>query len=243
MKTILSLITVLSFALPSAIAQDDAEAKIKEIIDAHQVKVDAFTKEIQAAPREDQAKIYREKYPKPDGAAEQLMEIIKANPKDPAVVDAANWIAQNVRGGDNAAIADVIVKHHLDDEKILNFVSTMGYNQSEESRQFLKTVMEKSKIKDVRGMALYSYAAQIERDEKKVDEYTTLIEQFVKEHSDLEMRGRNLADRAKGKLFAAKNLRIGSEAPEIVGKDVDGNEMKLSDYRGKVVVIDFWGDW
>ena len=31
--------------------------------------------------------------------------------------------------------------------------------------------------------------------------------------------------------------------PEIKGEDVDGKSFKLSDYRGKVVVIDFWGDW
>ncbi|MDP6424698.1 MAG: redoxin domain-containing protein [Planctomycetota bacterium] len=32
-------------------------------------------------------------------------------------------------------------------------------------------------------------------------------------------------------------------APDIVGKDIDGHTFKLSDYRGKVVVLDFWGDW
>ena len=36
---------------------------------------------------------------------------------------------------------------------------------------------------------------------------------------------------------------IGQKAPEIIGTDVDGNEMKLSDYLGKVIVLDFWGDW
>ena len=33
------------------------------------------------------------------------------------------------------------------------------------------------------------------------------------------------------------------EAPDIIGHDLDGVPFKLSDYRGKVVVIDFWGDW
>jgi hypothetical protein len=28
-----------------------------------------------------------------------------------------------------------------------------------------------------------------------------------------------------------------------VGNDIDGNRFKLSDYRGKVVVLDFWGHW
>jgi peroxiredoxin len=37
--------------------------------------------------------------------------------------------------------------------------------------------------------------------------------------------------------------RIGKVAPEISGKDLDGVEFKLSDYRGKVVVLYFSGDW
>ncbi len=36
---------------------------------------------------------------------------------------------------------------------------------------------------------------------------------------------------------------VGKPAPDIVGKDLDGVEFKLSDYRGKVVMLDFWGDW
>ena len=30
---------------------------------------------------------------------------------------------------------------------------------------------------------------------------------------------------------------------EIAGEDLDGIRFKLSDYRGKVIVLDFWGDW
>jgi len=37
--------------------------------------------------------------------------------------------------------------------------------------------------------------------------------------------------------------RIGQPAPEIVGADIDGVPFRLSDYRGKVVVLDFWGHW
>ena len=36
---------------------------------------------------------------------------------------------------------------------------------------------------------------------------------------------------------------IGKAAPEITGQDVDGKPLKLSDYQGKVVLVDFWGDW
>jgi len=42
-----------------------------------------------------------------------------------------------------------------------------------------------------------------------------------------------------------KNSRygVGDEAPEIVMADPDGNERRLSDLRGKVVLIDFWASW
>ncbi len=36
---------------------------------------------------------------------------------------------------------------------------------------------------------------------------------------------------------------MGRIAPEIQGKDVEGGAFKLSDYRGKVVVLTFSGNW
>ena len=36
---------------------------------------------------------------------------------------------------------------------------------------------------------------------------------------------------------------VGSVAPEISGMDLNGEPLKLSDYRGQVVLLDFWGNW
>lgn len=47
--------------------------------------------------------------------------------------------------------------------------------------------------------------------------------------------------------FNPEGLEVGTEvgklAPEIIGEDLDGVAFKLSDYRGKVVMLDFYGDW
>lgn len=48
---------------------------------------------------------------------------------------------------------------------------------------------------------------------------------------------------AKDALFEIENLQIGCTAPDIVAKDTDGVDFKLSDYRGKVILLDFWGFW
>ncbi len=39
------------------------------------------------------------------------------------------------------------------------------------------------------------------------------------------------------------SVKPGVDAPDIIGKDINGNEIKLSDYRGKLVYIDVWATW
>ena len=54
---------------------------------------------------------------------------------------------------------------------------------------------------------------------------------------------RTIAEYAEGELSELRRLKIGEVAPEIEGEDVDGKRFKLSDYRGKVVVLTFSGNW
>jgi peroxiredoxin len=77
--------------------------------------------------------------------------------------------------------------------------------------------------------------------ERIIDEFgdIPLVPKWAKGRSD----GRTLADSARPKLEAMRSLAVGQVAPEIEGRDIDGKPMKLSDYRGKVVVLCFWGAW
>jgi hypothetical protein len=54
---------------------------------------------------------------------------------------------------------------------------------------------------------------------------------------------RKLGDLAGRKLFEIRHLKPGKPAPEIAGHDIDGKPMKLSDFRGKVVLLDFSAHW
>jgi peroxiredoxin len=55
--------------------------------------------------------------------------------------------------------------------------------------------------------------------------------------------GDTLGDEARSELFEIRNLCAGKPAPEISGEDVDGEPLRLSDFKGKVVVVSFWADW
>ncbi len=73
---------------------------------------------------------------------------------------------------------------------------------------------------------------------------TELLNRVSEDFADVEIgRGQTLGEIAAGELFVINHLSVGKEAPDIEGEDIDGEEFKLSDYRGKVVMIDFWGDW
>ena len=52
-----------------------------------------------------------------------------------------------------------------------------------------------------------------------------------------------LAEDARAELDEIRNLAVGKPAPEITGTDLDGRPFKLSDYRGKVVLLTFWAGW
>jgi peroxiredoxin len=52
-----------------------------------------------------------------------------------------------------------------------------------------------------------------------------------------------VAAKARTELFEIRHLSVGKAMPDLRGKDSGGKDLKLSDYRGKVVVLIFWAAW
>jgi peroxiredoxin len=78
------------------------------------------------------------------------------------------------------------------------------------------------------------------------------LEYFIKVRDALSKRaqGNYFFDNLSEQIAKAENqarlenlLRPGSEAPEIALPNPEGEMIKLSDYRGKYVLIDFWASW
>ncbi len=64
-------------------------------------------------------------------------------------------------------------------------------------------------------------------------------DRVVEKYPDFEGKRGRLAERAAQSLFLLRDLAVGKPAPEVEGPDVDGKPLKLSDHRGKVVVLTF----
>jgi hypothetical protein len=97
--------------------------------------------------------------------------------------------------------------------------------------------------KEFEGLFGEKYLAELSRQDrdKATQEIEKVFEQAAERYGDVKLLGGDtVAERAKAELFGIRRLSAGKEAPDIEGEDQDSKRFKLSDYRGKVVLLDFW---
>ncbi|MEM7783414.1 MAG: TlpA disulfide reductase family protein [Planctomycetota bacterium] len=87
------------------------------------------------------------------------------------------------------------------------------------------------------------FAKQLDIDEAKIED---LYDSLETEFANLKIPQsvpRKYKDYVASVRFDRNRLQIGMEVPEIEGVDLENESFQLSDYRGQVVVVVFWGDW
>jgi peroxiredoxin len=87
--------------------------------------------------------------------------------------------------------------------------------------------------------ALSTLTHQLQEGELSTEQETSVLgrlDQFASAHP----RDRSIVQVAR---HVVSNLTVGKVAPDIAGQDLDGSPMRLSDYRGKVVLLAFSGEW
>jgi hypothetical protein len=90
------------------------------------------------------------------------------------------------------------------------------------------------------------YLQELQRQDpaKITREAESLLEQAKRQYADVKLpEGGTVGEKTAAALFALRHLTIGKGAPDIEGEDQDGTKFKLSDYRGKVVLLDFWSEY
>lgn len=63
------------------------------------------------------------------------------------------------------------------------------------------------------------------------------------QHGEKSIGGMTIKELAEGSIFAVQHLRLGKVAKGLSGKTLDGKVVKIEDFRGKVLLIDFWATW
>ena len=205
-----------------------------------------FFAEYRKAKTPEEKLLAQKSYPQPAKFADGFLAFAEAHPDNPAAVDALTWIVSNVRVGPQADKAiDKLSTKYVDNPKIVGVCQMLVYNQSESAVRLLRAIMAKNKDRTAQAKSCFYLALNLKnsRQPKKAAEAEKLLERVAATYADVKHWRGTLGDQAEKELFELRNLAIGKTAPEIQGEDIDGVKFKLSDYRGKVVVLDFWGHW
>jgi hypothetical protein len=199
------------------------------------------------------------------------VELAREDPKSDGALSALEWVLTIPRAyylPAGKAAMQLATEHIAANPKAGKIVAYVGaylpderFNREEHdaAMAFIKAVLAKNPSRAARGQAAIAIAAQLkgrfaEAEYKKtsdVDRRAADAEKafavVARDYADcprlLREKGPKLGEIARRNLFELRNLRIGRIAPDIEGDDLEGVKFKLSDYRKKVVVIDFWGDW
>jgi hypothetical protein len=240
-----------------AAAQDAAEepssglfiavdGAIQEVMDGYDAAMKEFREAYYAAEtKEARDKVYAEAYPNPADWYGDLWEIIDSAPKEAGCVKGLVWIASTDRTGTHAGRAgESLLTNHIESEQLGE--ACWAFARGDNAAAFLSKVMDKSPHAAVRAVAQYNLAkAMLQSDpEGNRERAEELLAEIEANHADVEHPYRGtLGVAAAADLFELRNLAVGMTVPDIAGNDLDGVAFKLSDYRGKVILLDFWGNW
>jgi hypothetical protein len=248
-------------ARATAVAAQDSAATAKpsaEKSDAFAAEYDALTKAFAGAQS-----AYYEPYTK--AKSDEEREKVKLDPDlrpqkafTPKFVDLAKraegtdtaikawmWIVRQGDGTSPQQAVEALTTRYIQSESLTDLASSLRHvnlAQRGQVASFLQLLIAQSPHKSVRAQATcslaYVYLENADSKSPSRAEAHQLYEQVLSDYPDTKA-----AKQAEHALFEMDHLQIGMVAPDIEATDVDGNAFKLSDYRGKVVVLDFWGNW
>jgi thiol-disulfide isomerase/thioredoxin len=155
--------------------------------------------------------------------------------------------------------ASLLAKDYAGKPQMAQFVNILKDRSDEGSIELLKAIVEKQTDKKVQAKACLALVGVCEKAAARAKEIRDneearkkaeaaqgkeAVEKLLKNADRVAKDGKEYA-----KVYAEKfkdvvpDLGIGKPAPEVVSQDLNGKKVKLSELRGKVVVLDIWATW
>jgi thiol-disulfide isomerase/thioredoxin len=202
-------------------------------------------------------KVYTEKWLK---AAAEVTAWVTAHPNDPAAVDGMLLLTGEMRWMLDEKLTGIALRNSHDARMGRLCFNLLNRGGEPWAEAVVKAVAESNPSRDIRAQAVFAQGYQSYVKAFPFDRTIPESERapFVKEARKSFVEAAKYLDvkTPDGKttiglkamhelkrLDNIPNLKVGGIAPEIDADDLEGKRMKLSDHRGKVVMVVFWGSW
>lgn len=250
-----TLLAALFVALP-LIAQEKAADKkdgerakqFKSIQADYQKAVPSVEKALKAAKTTKEQEVALGKLN--EEFAPRIIKLVEANPKDQLSLQMLLFAVQALPNVDGK-VFDLLAEHWAKDEGANNklLCQILLFRPQAGAKKMLQKVLDENKNKDIQGFACFALAKLAAEQHKKGDkkaeeEAEKYYERTLKDFAGVKLgRMVTLGDQAKGALFELRHLSVGKTPPNVKSQNLDGKNVELKDYKGKVVVIDIWATW
>ncbi|MBI1913261.1 MAG: redoxin domain-containing protein [Planctomycetes bacterium] len=222
-------------------AKPEGYEALKKEFDAAQKqfneKMQALVKEFQAAKTQEEKQAIAKQFQEAQvdnpvhKFGNRFLAFAEKNPKDPNSYVALFQVLQ-LSGGPKGKSGlwkkamTSLQKDHVKSEKMSQLAGALGSSRldDEATVDLLKAIAEHNPNRKAQGKA-YKTLANIPKlkDTPEGKKYAEILKE---KYADV-----------------CPDLSIGATAPEVVNQDLDGKKVKLSDHKGKVVVLDIWATW
>lgn len=215
----------------------------KALVDEYTKAEEDFSKKLRAADRAERKELrknhpVKEFWPK--------FEALGADNNGIALL----WMADNIKTNKDIKRAErprvllpiytALVEHHGEAKWFPSALESLARNakafEPDQVTKLVSTAVANVTEKEPRGKALYLGARTLlEIDRETADDY---LAEIAEDYAD-----QHIFTAARALTVATKDVQEGKVAPDFLGETKDGFKFNISDYRGKVVVLDFYGFW
>lgn len=253
MRKISLLLTFVALWSADILAETAVEREVTAVIEEYNNKFRELSPKLAAAKTDADRAAVRAAAPRPEHYAPRLMKIVDANPDDTGAVKALCWLATQAVGTPESAKAiELIGTRHAGSAGVWEAAQQLYRTPRAQAEPVLKAIIKTNTHAEDRCAAthalatvLFNASENLTTPEAKADreEAKRLFMEVVANYVNVTIQGFKPADQSAAVLYEMENLAVGCVAPEIEGKDAEGKPLKLSEYRGKNVLLVFWGSW
>jgi hypothetical protein len=226
---------------PPIAATETVGAVLKEFdaaVAEHRKAWEAARKAGTQVPRAPDARVY----------AARVLAAVEASADPAEAATGVRWLMLRASGqAERARARELCGTRCLDRPEMADVAQALQRTRDAADHALLRTLLTHSPHAAVQAQACFALAkvllATRADDAAATAEAETLLERCIKEFADAKHWRGSLGAAADAELYERRHLAVGRPAPEIEGIDPAGATFRLSEFRGRVVVVDFWGDW
>ena len=189
----------------------------------------------------------------PEKYAGKFLDLAQAEPTDVAALKAIGPVLSMGSKPQVEQAIDLIQKHHMESKELKDVVPALTALEFDRAETLLTKIIDSNPHNDVQGVATMTMAELLlsQKEELKGEKAEAagkraeqLLDRVVTQFSDVENSNeQKIGEVADEKLFFVRNVGIGKSPSTLSGTNLKGETETLSDYKGKVVVLDIWATW